>query len=990
VTAAAQALPRWAMTDAAGRYRVAELPPARYTVRCSADRFSEVAAPAVVTVDSHVRVDFRLPLAGLDQSITVKATVGPLQSDSAELGGIIDRASIANLPLNRRDFLQLAMLAPGVAPPVEDSELSTRGNFAMHVNGGREEFNNFLLDGVDNNDQDTNRYVLQPSVDAIQEFKIATNAYSAEYGRSGAGQINVVTRGGGSQWHGFGYEYLRNRVLDARNFFDGAENPKYIRNQFGGGGGGPVVRDRTFAFASFDGLRERQSLSRIASVPTAAQRDGDLSALAPVRDPFSGAPFAGNRIPAARISPVARKVLNLYPNPNLPGLAANLLAQPVGRDSQSQANARLDHRLGAADQITLRYSYGYKDLFEPFTEDPTGIPGFGDFLLDRGHNALAHWTHAGSGGLVNSVLVGFNRGVRRLVGENYTTDANQVWGVNYLPTRPLDFGYPSVNVAGFSRAGDVTSLPIVRAANTYQVNETLAIGRGTHGLKMGGEVRHVQHNGAVQVLSRGALSFFGALSGAGVGDLLLGLPTLALQARADNPQTLRTSALNAFVQDDWRIRSNLTLNLGLRYEYNTPPVDPNDRMAIYNAATGTVARVGTNGASRSGLRPDRTNFAPRLGVAWTPSPGLVVRGGYGLSYDAGMFIVNSALYFNPPYFNMRVFTPSAAGLLFLADPFPVRGGFTPPPSLNTLNPDVTTAYLQSWNLTVEKDLQRRGVFGLSYAGSKGTHLVRSRDLNQPRPASGDLQGRLNNPNFGNILSVESAASSNYHSLQAQYRRPMGAGWSALAIYTLAKSIDDTSAFLGTKADRNFPQDSGNFHAERALSSFDVHQRAAAALVYHVPGSVRWLRGTEASAMVAAQSGQPFTPILSKDNSNTGNTGGNFGSDRPNLWRNPVLAQRSPQRWFDTGAFAVPAPYTFGAAGRNVVRGPAYFTMDASLGRRFAVGDRAAFVAQLQGFNLLNRANFDLPERVVDNPANFGRIFSAKAPRQVQVALRLEF
>src|SRR5712692_593548 len=382
---AGHALERRTSTDASGFYRFLDLPPAVYTITASAENFQLVSVADVsVEVNSQVRVDVHPALASRPQSVTVNAVVHAIPTESSELGAVLNQGQIDDLPLNKRDFLQLALLTPGVLPPVQGSELSTRGNFAMHANGGREEFNNFLLDGVDNNDPDVNRYTLQPPVDAIQEFKIATNSYSAEYGRSAAGQVNVITRSGANQVHGSLYEYFRNRVLDARNFFDGSDKPKFVRNEFGGGVGGPVVHDRTFFFANVDGLSERQGLSQLGTVPTQAERNGDLSQLGTtVTDPFTGQPFPGNRIPQDRISPLSAKVLDLFPLPNRPGVAGNYLGQPVATAAETQFNARVDHRLTATDQLTLRYSWGKKNLFEPFAESATDLPGFGDYLHDR-------------------------------------------------------------------------------------------------------------------------------------------------------------------------------------------------------------------------------------------------------------------------------------------------------------------------------------------------------------------------------------------------------------------------------------------------------------------------------------------------------------------------------------------------------------------------------------------------------------------------------
>ena len=981
---------RSTMSGASGFYRIADLNPGLYRISATCDGFDPVMVPnAPVEVNTDLRADMRLALAGRKDTVMVHSQIGTVMAESSGLGTVLRQDMISTLPLNQRDFLQLALLSPGVLPPVQGSELSTRGNFAMHANGGREEFNNFLLDGVDNNDQDTNRYVLQPAVDAIQEFKIATNAYSAEYGRSAAGQVNVITRSGSNDFHGSLYEYLRNRDLDARNFFDGSQKPQYIRNQFGAGVGGPISRDRTFFFADYDGLRGRQGFSRLATVPTAAQRSGDLSGPAPVIDPLAGAPFPGNIIPASRISPIARQILNLYPQPTNRDLAGNYLAQPIGQDSLNQFNVRLDHRIASADQITVRYSYGYKKILEPFAENSQDLPGFGDLVGDRGHNALLNYVRVLSPATTNSLLLGFNRVARRIVPQNYQTDVNGLWGVRYLPSRPIEFGFPSINVLGLALAGDVATLPIDRHNNTYQLTDSLALVRGRHGIQIGAEFRKLELNGLIDVYARGSLSFLGAFTQSGVGDLLLGLPTFTIQGHSTAPQTLRTFASNFYVQDDWKLRPNLMVNVGLRYEFNTPPTDPTNRMSVLDLASRGLIQVGTNGKSRSGIAADYQDFAPRIGVAWSPWKAWVIRAGYGLFYDAGMFVVNSSLYFNPPYFTLQVFTPSASSLITLQDPFPNAEGFSPPASLSTLSPNIRTAYLQAWNFGLQRSIERVGTLSVAYAGSKGTHLIRSRDLNQPRPGTGEVDARRPYQGFSNIFLIESGANSNFNSLQVSFARPLVRGLTVLGTYMFSKSIDDTSAFLGTIADKNFPQDSANFRAERAASSFDMRRYATAAVVYSLPGR-NWLtRNVDFKGVLRAQTGQPFTPLLTADNSNTGNSGGQFGSDRPNLVHAAHLSKPGPQEWFDTSAFAVPVPYTFGNAGRNVLRGPGYSSLDFAISRKVAVTERLAVRFEVQMFNTLNWTNFDLPELYVDQPG-FGRIFSAKAPRQVQLSLRFGF
>ena len=987
----ARSLSRTAAADSSGYYRIGDLSPSLYRVTVDATNFAKATSNIVdVGVNAQVRVDIELSLAGREQSVTVQAAQTPVATESSELGATIGRDRIDGLPLNQRDFLQLALLTPGVTTPVQGSELSTRGGFAMHANGAREEYNNFLLDGVDNNDPDVNRYVLQPSVDSIQEFKIATSTYSAEFGRNAGAQVNVLTRSGSNEFHGFGYEYLRNRVLDSTNAFDQSGSAKLIRNQFGAGMGGPAIHNRTFFFANFDALRGREGSSQFGTVPTAAFRNFDLSGAGTIIDPFTQKPFPGNVIPTSRISPLASKILALYPVANQPGNSGNYFGQPVTIDANSQFTGRLDHRFSDSSQVTLRYSYGSKSLFEPFAEQSVELPGFGDFVDDTGHSALVHYLRTFSSRSVNSLLLGLNRLTRSVVPQNHNVDVNALWGVNYLPTNPRDFGFPVIKVAGFSQVGDATQIPIQRAGTTYQLGDTLSLIRGAHAIKLGGEVRYIQHNGVLDLLARGSISFSGAITGSGIGDLLLGFPTFALQSKANNPQTQRVTSTGAFLQDDWKVSRRLTLNLGLRYEFNTPPTDPANRMSTLNLATGQVVQVGTNGVTRSGISPDYNNFGPRAGFAYLVAPKTVLRGGYGIYYEASMLTVNSAMYFNPPYFNIYAFFPSATSLLSISNPFTLASGFAPPASLSTLDPNMRTGYMQSWNLNLQHDVSKVGTFSLAYAGSKGTHLIRSHDLNQPLPGPGAVSSRAPYPQFSNIFFAETGANSEYQSFQFSFNRRLARGMSVLATYTFSKSMDDTSAFLATVADPNFPQNSHNLRAEHALSSFDTPQRAVVAYVYQLPFKNVVLRNLESAAIISAQSGQPFTPILQFDNSNTGNTGGTFGSDRPNVVGSPSLANRSAAEWFNTAAFAIPPPYTFGNAGRNILRGPGLATFDFSMLRRFHLSERAGLTAEAQAFNLTNRENLNLPDAFADNPATFGKIFSAHPARQIQMGLRLTF
>jgi hypothetical protein len=977
-------------TDISGSYRVADLRPRVYRVTASAPGFEPARQHVDVAVDSTVTLLLHLNVAGFTQAVHVVAEATAIDPQGSSLSLVIARDRLAALPLNRRDFLQLSLLSPGVAPPVEDSELSSRGSFAMHVSGGREEFNDYLLDGVDNNDPYVNRYVVQPPIDAIQEFKVATSSYSAEYGRNAAGQVNVVTRAGSSTYDGVVYEYFRDEALDARNYFAGDSDPPFRRDQAGMGFGGPIARGRAFFFGTVDWLLEHRGLSRLATVPTLAQRAGDLSALGiAVLDPFTRQAFPGNVIPAERISPVARRVLEAFPLPNREG-PINYLGQPAGTEDQLQGHIRIDLVPSARDQLTVRYSGGRVEVFEPYAEDAAGVPGFGDSVDDRPVNATVQYQRVMGTRAVNQLKIGFNQLARDLLPENHGVDAAGQWGVDWLEGPSRASAFPSVTVAGFARVGDATSLPIVRQTRTWHVSDSLTLDRGAHLVRLGGELRHARLESTLDLLTRGSLSFSGALTGSGIGDLLLGLPSFALRATADNPMHLRSNLTGLFVQDEWHPRPDVTVNLGVRYEYGTPPADPTDLLEATDPAARLIAASAAGAPANATVQGDRNNIAPRAGLAWSVRRSTVLRAGYGLFYDAGMLSVSTAQYFNPPLFSLRMYFPSAQRLLTLQNPFPTEGGLAPPPALNLLNPQLQASSMHHWNAGLEHDVGAWGLARISYAGSRGLHLVQARDLNQPRPAEGPVQLRRPYPAYGSIFFVDSRGTSSYHALQATLDRRWSTGWSWLAAYTLSTSSDENSAFLETGPDRNFPQDSQNLAAERGPSSFDCRHRLVLAMNVDLPRRHALSRDTQIRTLATIQSGRPFTPVLRFDNSNTGNNGGTTGSDRPNLVGDPSLANPRPDRWIDTSAFVVPPRYRFGDAGRNQVRGPGYASVDVSVVRRFAAPGSVTVSVEVQVFNAFNHGNFDLPQMYVDEPETFGRIFSAGPPRQVQLAARVEF
>jgi hypothetical protein len=1002
-------LTRSAMSGPSGAFAIGSLPAGRYTLTAELAGFKKAAVAGIrLNVGEKTKVNVVLEVGSVQDSITVEAPPPLMQSESSAIGQVVENRAITLLPLNEREFLQLALLGAGTAPPAPESRLSTQSNSGIDVDGAREAANNFLLDGVDNNDLFLNRLVVNPSVDAIEEFKIQASGYDAEYGRSGGAQVNVALKSGSNAVHGSLFEFLRNSVLDAKNFFDlpDRKTPQYQRNQFGGSVGGPISKSRTFYFANFEAARTRRAETRTSNVPTVQQKHGDFSGTGiTLRDPFTGQPFPGNRIPESRIHPVGTSLASLYPDPNRNVPGQNFLSSPVASERMTQANAKLDHQFSTGNKAFARYSFIDEFDFAPYAQKGPNLPGFGIRVLDRGQNLALGDTHVLSSQTLNEFRFGYNRLRREVFQENVGSDVFPSLGMSGLALAPRDYGYPSVMLAGYEELGDDPNIPIVRRTGTFHFSDSLSHQRDRHFLKFGGEIRYYQENGYNDLFARGQLHFQPVFTGDALGDLLLGFPVLSISAVNDNPQALRTTAYNAFLQDDWKLHSRLTLNLGLRYEFNSPPVDAYDRLISFDTETQKLTPVGQNGVPRSGVESDFNNIAPRVGFSWdaTGSGKLLIRSGYGIYYDSGTLIENETLYFNPPYFQLNLSFTQPPNLLTLSDPFPSGGSFSPLPSPVTLDRYFRTAYVQQWSFGLQRELQKDFVFELNYVGSKGTHLVMKRNLNQPVPGPGDINSRRPIPGFGDILFVSSDASSTYHSLQARVEKRYARGVSLLGAYTYAKAIDNSSSFLESKGDDNTPQNSTNIAAERGLSNFDLRHRFSGSFIYELPvgrerrwtaPGGRWvgafLNDWQVSGIVTLQTGRPFTARLTSDNSNTGNVGGFFAHDRPNVVGNPHLDDPPPERFFDTNAFAISQRYTFGNAGRNVLIGPGLSNVDLALLKNISIRPNHTLQFRGEFFNLFNHPNFKLPESFIDNPATFGRILAAEHARQIQFGLKYLF
>ncbi|MBA3514920.1 MAG: TonB-dependent receptor [Pyrinomonadaceae bacterium] len=1007
---------RTATTDEDGSYAVLSLTPGLYTLTAERDGFKKFSRSLSLQVNQELRLNALLGVGPLqDGPEDIYAPPEVLKKDSASLGTVIENTQVVGLPLDGRNFYELTLLVPGAVPPAAGSAGSVRGDFSFSVNGAREDSNNFLLDGVYNVDPKLNTFAVRPPVDAIHEFEIATSTYDAAFGRNPGAQVNVVLKSGSNDLHGSLYEFHRNAALDARNFFAPGNEPapKYIRNQFGFSLGGPIRKNHTFFFADYEGTRAREGITRVTNVPTLQERSGDFSQslLGIPRDPSTGQPFQGGIIPSFFIHPIGRAIAALYPLPSRNAPFANFVSSPTQRDDNDHFDARVDHFLSNLTSLVFRYSFGDRRFFEPFA-GPTlsAVPSYGNDVPRRSQNAMVGVTHVFSPKLVNDARFAFNRVASAVNQENQGTSINRAIGLPELSGNSRDFGLSSITITGFSPLGHEGNNPQNTVTNTFQILDTATYVQGNHLFKFGADIRAVQQNGFRDVQSRGLLNFSPfAYTGVALADLLLGLPLVTGGARVDNAQHLRAQSYHFFVNDSFRVRRNVTLSAGLRYEYNSPPVDATDRANLYDPTTRSLLRVGTSGMPRGGYVSDKNNFAPRAGLAWTigAEENMVLRAGYGIYYDTSPLAPGEALYFNKPYFDFNLFFPLPGLPLTLDNPFPAFFPFPLPDSAQSIQRDLRTPYMQHWNLNVQRQLGRNRVLEVGYVGSKGTKLLSARDLNQPQPSA--LPPGLPFvprpvPQFDEINTIESRASSNYHSLQARLQQRLSAGLAMLASYTWSKSIDDASNFFASAGDPNYPQNSYDLRSERGRSNFDVAHRLSVSYVYDLPfGKGRtyiaddgaWsklLTGWQTSGIVTLQTGRPFTVALVRefDNSGTGISALGFGAnDRPNLAGNPNLGQRSPERWFNTAAFTFPPRGSFGNAGRNILDGPGYHNVNASLFKNTALSDRMNLQFRAEFFNLFNHPNLNLPDNFLGSPS-FGQITSARDPRHIQFGVKLLF
>src|SRR6266566_2789709 len=862
-------------SNEAGNYVLPALIPGNYSVSAKLPGFKKFVREGVVLQVSQVgRIDIRLDLGSLEDTIEVMAAAPLLEAETSGRGPIMDRQKIVDLPLNGRDYNALALLAPGAVPSTPRlAAVNFKG--AFNVNGNRVFNNVFLLDGVDNVSYSSsyrgeNAQIVQPSIEALQEFKIQTNAYSAEFGRSAGAVINAAVRSGSNAIHGSIYEFLRNDALDANNFFSnkfGSPKPVRHRNQFGFAVGGPVVKNKLFWFGDYEGLREREGSPQAHAVPSALEKAGFF--ITPVMDPFvPGKPEFGRNasglwvIPQDRWDPVAANIVKLIPDPNVPG--TNIYAStPITRTRSDQFDIRVDYHVSSATQLFGRYSLVDSNIFRP-----APLPGLADGSYsdafgsndNRSQGIAIGLTHTFSNSFLGDVRIGWNRGDYFSSPPNAGIDGPALVGLKNVPNNlGIVGGLPKIGLQGYDAIGRHTSTPQFQTPRTWNPRTTFSLHQGRHFLKSGFEFLETQTKVNDLTAPIGAMNFANLFTGRAMGDFLLGLPSaFALTSFTVIDQGQRMYF--GFLQDDYRISPSLTFNLGVRYEYATPPMEKENRLANFDPAAG-VMRVAKDGSTfdRTLIHPDLNNWAPRAGFSYSPRAGWVVRGAYGVFYSHTVRQGREGMLgFNPPFLvdNLlvaNVFGPTAvasAALFRLADGYPQ--GLLDPNKLSpsvyrrAQDPNQRTPYVQQFNFGIQRELAPNLLLDIAYVGNKGTKLAGLRNVNAPAVivnANGtNSAGPRPYSGFGDIQWMENRVASSYNSLQLRLEKRFSSSLSALASYTWGKTLSDGADHLSTSpvgpgvdiGVYSVPQNPNNLRAEHGPAEFDVTHRVAVSYVYELP------------------------------------------------------------------------------------------------------------------------------------------------------------
>ena len=1020
-------------SNSSGLYSVPFLTPGAYQVRASKSGFATVTRDNLsLDVDQAARVDFTLKVGAVAEKEEVSAAAVLIDSETSTVGQVISNQQIVELPLNGRNYLELARLTTGVAPS-NGSRTDSKGTFSALGQHGLQ--TNVLLDGIDNNSRFSGGQLgfeaqaVTPSIDSVAEFKVVTNNNSAEYGFRMGGAVVVSTKSGTNSLHGSLYEFLRNDKLDAANFFAvGQPKPPLKRNQFGGSLGGPVIRNRTFFFASYEGTRIRLGQTSNPTVPTDAERIGDFRASKTIFDPksthkntaglFVRDQFESNQIPRERWDQVAVNVISLYPRATRPGTVNNYFFSGAQQDDSDEVDSRVDHNFTGKHRLFGRYSRRREDNVTP---GPLPLPADGGLWTTTAlvaHSGVANLNSTLTPTLNNEFRVGVSKIVSTL-DIPWKENLDSQLGIKGVPDLGDDNarGWSRFTPTGYTEIGARSFWPNRNNLDFLQVSDLLLKSRGRHTFKTGFEFRREQVFRRAARLARGQFSFDGSFTqdpqnrgktGDAMADFLLGLASGGSLGN-QNGETARAHNYSAFFQDDWHVTSRLTLNLGARWDLFGRPSYPDSlvsRLDVFPGSPTFNTFVSPKNGGDCGCRNDMNNFAPRAGFAFQLTPKTVIRSGFGLFYGEPDSISHDG---DGVFFNQApAFTEIAFPTDRLTQPaLVVSQGF--PPGLvptDKLQPNVgakssypylPAQYAEEWFFDIQRQLPLDSVVTLSYLGSGTHHLMQNLDVNQPlTPGAAPVPTRRPRPFFAGITLRTPLGNASYQALSAKLEKRYSRGLTVLASYTWSHAIDDAIE-TDTNAGGQGLEDNYNVARSRGNSVFDLRHVFVASAVYDLPfGAGRtWLRrrgpadwllgGWQLGAIVALRSGLPFTPLESTDISNTGTT------NHPDRVKNGNLSsdQRTLDHWFDPNAFQLPAQYTFGNGGRNFLYGPPFRNADLKIGKHFRVSESSRLEFRAEMFNFTNTPHFNLPNANVNLPQG-GRINGAGEARDVQLGLKFVF
>ncbi len=1053
---------RTVTSDAAGEYTVPQMPTGNYTVLAEMTGFKATALSNVqVGVDQRVRIDVTLEVGQMSESVTIEATTPLVQTNSSELGTTVDEEQIKTLPLNGRNFVSLTRTVPGVVRGIPGANIDGAGSLAWRAsasfsaNGQRARDNNYMLDGVDNNETWLQTVVLFPSVDSLDEFKLQTSTYSAEFGRSLGGVVNLQIKSGTNKMSGSAYEFLRNEAFDANNFFNnraGRKKPDFSQHQFGGTLGGAIFKDRTFFFADYQGHREKQGQTFLSTVPSMRMRQGDFSELSRViYDPTTGQPFANNAVPIDRWDLASKNILEqLYPEPNTAGTIGafgqpinNYLINPVKERQDNQFDVKIDHNLSTANRFFGRYSYEKTHRLQPATlphGDNGATFGAGDGNI-KAQGFAFNDTHSFGSNWLNEARFGWTSIKFNMTSIDFGENLATAVGIPGINTSPATSAMTQMDFTAIRDLGANSNQPLITNQNDFQIFDNVTLIKGRHTLKGGGSLtlrsREVlnadnivgqfqfNNNQTSNCAGKPSGCTLDATTGFEVASFLLGLASQKIRnlsgitAAGDiETYTEKRPEFAVYVQDDWRASNKLTLNLGLRWDVYPPWLEVDNRQSNFDETTGLFV-IASDDAEIAGEHVGRRlqtyskgNFGPRLGFAYDLKGDgrTVVRGGFGLFWNFTPGGTSSSKAQNQPFLQSLAITPtpvSSTGVnVIVKDGLPTPTGVDPSkaPTGNTrsiFDPNFRDGYARNWNINVQRSIGANYMVEAAYVGSQSRHMVVKLDINQAPPVVGISDANVNRPFIAITPGMRSMSQSqaigtiDYSGLLLKFQRRFANNFSFLNSYTFGKSMDIAS---DNEAGLTNNYDVIGYH--HAPSEYDVRQTFSSSVIYEVP----WARdriygGWQVNGILYLRSGLPFTVTQVQGVRSTG-TG-----NRPDRICDGKLDNPTVEKWFDTSCFVAPTDTTgtYGSSGRNILRGPGQFNIDASIIKNTRIG-RINTEIRIEAFNLLNHPQFANPgvggggnqlgnaaygqlSQMLSNPSCS---LCGTIERQVQIGLKMRF